>query len=257
MQIVFFSPWIFLSITAKGCQQEGWRRYRGWSKESSQGRWASQPFSKTPLLASATGNWLIVASYTALISVTQWRSRRFNIQYFLVRYCGAWSKIWDQFLYTVPCNGLQGAVAHYAANQTRNTGANPLPFLISALGSFSCITQHMGPTASSHLSFCFIVILLNVFFSLSLSLSHSLCFFLNRWEKFKKNWINLDPGKAVTQKRYSKKRKEQSLKESWTLKLASTHGKYHLHLSKSIEILEFSTVCSNQMDHTFLEGLTY
>ena len=27
-----------------------------------------------------------------------------------------------------PCNGLQGAVAQYTANQTRNTGANPFSF---------------------------------------------------------------------------------------------------------------------------------
>ena len=32
---------------------------------------------------------LNVASYIALISITQLRSRRFNIHYFPVRYCGA------------------------------------------------------------------------------------------------------------------------------------------------------------------------
>ena len=41
--------------------------------------------------------------------------------------------------------GLQSNTAHTAAT-TRNTGANPFSFSISALGSFTCITQHMGPT---------------------------------------------------------------------------------------------------------------
>ena len=40
-----------------------------------------------------------------------------------------------------------GAVAQYAANQTRNHGANPFLFSISALGSFTCVTLHMVPMA--------------------------------------------------------------------------------------------------------------
>ena len=49
--------------------------------------------------------------------------------------------------YIAPCNGLQGAEVQYAANLTRNTGANPLLFSVSALGSFMFVTQHLGPTA--------------------------------------------------------------------------------------------------------------
>ena len=49
--------------------------------------------------------------------------------------------------YIAPCNGLEGAVAQYAANQTRNTEEPPSLFDIIALGSFKCVTQHMGPTA--------------------------------------------------------------------------------------------------------------
>ena len=30
---------------------------------------------------------------------------------------------------------------------SRNTGASPFSFTISVLGSFTCITQHTGPTA--------------------------------------------------------------------------------------------------------------
>ena len=44
-------------------------------------------------------------------------------------------------------DSLHGTEAEYAANQTTNTGTNPLLFLISALVSFKCITQHTGPTA--------------------------------------------------------------------------------------------------------------
>ena len=35
------------------------------------------------------------------------------------------TKIRDLFLYIAPCNGLRGAVAQYAANPARNTGADP------------------------------------------------------------------------------------------------------------------------------------
>ena len=38
-------------------------------------------------------------------------------------------------------------MAQSAANQPENTGANPFSFTISALGSFTCVTQHTGPTA--------------------------------------------------------------------------------------------------------------
>ena len=32
-------------------------------------------------------------------------------------------------------------------HESRNTGASPFAFTISVLGSFTCITQHTGPTA--------------------------------------------------------------------------------------------------------------
>ena len=73
---------------------------------------------------------------------------------FSCKVCGTAFEKWDLLLNIAPCNGLQGAVAHYAANQTRNTGANPFSALgsficvpISALGSFICVTQHTGPMA--------------------------------------------------------------------------------------------------------------
>ncbi len=47
---------------------------------------------------------------------------------FSCKVCGALFEVRDLFLYIAPCNGLQGAVAQYAANQTRNTGANPFSF---------------------------------------------------------------------------------------------------------------------------------
>ena len=65
---------------------------------------------------------------TGFISVTQWRSRRFNIQYFPARYVGLRLNYETYSFYIAPCNGLQGAVAQYAANPARNTGANPFSF---------------------------------------------------------------------------------------------------------------------------------
>ena len=57
-----------------------------------------------------------------------------------------WSYVFevcDQFLHIAQCNGLQGATALYAANQTRG---GPLFFLITTctLGLLQ-IVQHMGP----------------------------------------------------------------------------------------------------------------
>ena len=46
-----------------------------------------------------------------------------------------------------PCKGLQNDAAQSAANQARNTRANPFSFTISVLGSVTYITQHTGPTA--------------------------------------------------------------------------------------------------------------
>ena len=49
---------------------------------------------------------------------------------------GGWSYHLNYEIYSfyiAPCNGLQGAVAQYAANQTRNTWANPFFFSISVL----------------------------------------------------------------------------------------------------------------------------
>ena len=37
--------------------------------------------------------------------------------------------------------------AGYSRRESRNTGASPFSFTISVLGSFTCITQHTGPTA--------------------------------------------------------------------------------------------------------------
>ena len=91
---------------------------------------------------------IIVASYVMHIFATQRSSRHFMIQYFPARYVGLCLNYETYCFYIAPCNGLQGAVAQYAAHQTRNTGGvKPLLFLISALGSFTCVTQHMGPTA--------------------------------------------------------------------------------------------------------------
>ena len=56
-----------------------------------------------------------------LISVTEWRSRRNNIQYLPAMYCEA------LFLKN-DTNSLRGAVRKYAANQTRNTEVNPFSF---------------------------------------------------------------------------------------------------------------------------------
>ena len=50
------------------------------------------------------------------------------------------------------CNGLQGAVAQYAANQTKpRTPGEPFLVLISALGYFTWVTQHAGPMALHHI----------------------------------------------------------------------------------------------------------
>ena len=52
------------------------------------------------------------------------------------------------YSFIAPCNGLQGAVAQYAANQTRNTRANPYSLRYkSSLRSFMCITRHTGTYA--------------------------------------------------------------------------------------------------------------
>ena len=51
------------------------------------------------------------------------------------------------FFYTVPCKGVQGAVAQCAAPIKPGTlGQTPL-FSISAVGNLMCATQHTGPTA--------------------------------------------------------------------------------------------------------------
>ena len=93
------------------------------------------PFSKTTWLKSL---FVIEEPYWfkdtcsvvafGLISVTRWRSRRFNLQYFPAMYAGLRLNSETYFFYIAPCNGLQGDVAQYAANQTRNTGANPFSF---------------------------------------------------------------------------------------------------------------------------------
>ena len=36
---------------------------------------------------------------------------------------------YDTYSFIAPCNGLQDAVAQYAAEQTRDTGANPFSFM--------------------------------------------------------------------------------------------------------------------------------
>ena len=65
--------------------------------------------------------------------------RHFGIKYFSRKVL--WSYIFvvrDQFLYTV---------LWCTANQTRNIGADPPLFQISAQSYFRCITQHTEPTA--------------------------------------------------------------------------------------------------------------
>ena len=64
-----------------------------------------------------------MASHIGLISITQWRSKRFSIQL---------QGMWD---YIAPCNGLQGMGVQYTANQIREHRDEPLLFPISALGS--------------------------------------------------------------------------------------------------------------------------
>ena len=67
---------------------------------------------------------IIMASNIALIWFIQWRPRRFNIQYFPARCCGTTFFDYDTNSFIIaPHNGLR-----YAANQTRNTGANPFYF---------------------------------------------------------------------------------------------------------------------------------
>ena len=41
--------------------------------------------------------------------------------------CGTTFELWDLIL-IAPCNILHGAMAHFAADRTRNTGANPFSF---------------------------------------------------------------------------------------------------------------------------------
>ena len=72
----------------------------------------------------------------------------FNIQYFPARYEGLRLNYETYFFNIAPCNGIQGAVAQYAASQSNQVHrGEPLLFSISALGSFTCVTQHTGPTA--------------------------------------------------------------------------------------------------------------
>ena len=84
---------------------------------------------------------ILVASYIARIFVTQWRSTRFNIQSFPARYVGLRLNNETYSFYLAPCNGLQGAVAQYATNQTRNTRADPFSFNYCSI-LFSC---HRSP----------------------------------------------------------------------------------------------------------------
>ncbi len=64
----------------------------------------------------------ILGSYIALYHIPRGVSKR--SVYFLQ---GMWSYIlkYETYPFIALCNGLQGAVAQYAANQTRNTGADP------------------------------------------------------------------------------------------------------------------------------------
>ena len=69
---------------------------------------------------------ITVATCIASISVTQCRSRRFNILSNFLQ--GMWDYIENYETYsfhTAPCNGLQDAVVQYAANHTSNTRALP------------------------------------------------------------------------------------------------------------------------------------
>ena len=62
--------------------------------------------------------------------------------YFVLQ--GMWSNVlkYDTYSLKARCNALLGAVAQYAANQTRNTGAS---LFNKCTGFFYVSTQHTGP----------------------------------------------------------------------------------------------------------------
>ena len=92
---------------------------------------------------------IIVASYIVLISVTQWRSRHFNIQHIPARYCGAMLLKYETNSFTRHHRMFNKVlVAPYATNKTRNTGANPLSFQ-KVHWVILCALHNTRPTALS------------------------------------------------------------------------------------------------------------
>ena len=89
---------------------------------------------------------IIVASNIAHMSVTQWRSCRCNIQYFL-QDLGLCLNLWDLTLIT-PWNVLQGAVGQFAADSTRT------PSLFDKCTGFFyiCIALQRGTVAIVRMS---------------------------------------------------------------------------------------------------------
>ena len=94
----------------------------------------------------------------------------------------------DQFLYMAPCFGLQGAVAKYGPNQTRNTRVNHLdsnphsaeqkhqslsPVFLKRLVFLYCV--NMGPYS---LIFC-----INMFLFALFQYLLNFCFYQNIWPK--------------------------------------------------------------------------
>ena len=92
---------------------------------------------RRPLHITAAVLWIkymcIVVSYKVGISVTQWRSRRFNSRHCSAKYVGLHLNC-ETYSLTAPCNGLQGA--EELGGRTRNSGVEPLLFSIKCTGFF-------------------------------------------------------------------------------------------------------------------------
>ena len=87
---------------------------------------------------------IIVVSYIAHTSVTL---KRRYIQYFPARYVGL-SLNYETYSFNIaPFNGLQGAVAQYAAKNSQEDWGVPPSFSDKCTGYITCLTQHTGPSA--------------------------------------------------------------------------------------------------------------
>ena len=76
-----------------------------------------------------------MVSYIGLISFTQWHSCT-------VPYSVGLHLNYETKLFIAPCNVYSGAICCQSNQEHRG---EPLLFSISALGSFTCVTHHMGP----------------------------------------------------------------------------------------------------------------